>query len=234
MKKILIIGLLVQTIQACCSESSRDENLCSLYLIELKPKGQNMHWREKELLNVLKTGKMTTTEIVARVNMSKATALKYLDGMKEKNLVDGEDIGTAKIWFLKNEEEIVEKKIKILIADDDKNVVNIIRYFMDDQYEILEAANGKEALGMVFARSPDILVLDIMMPEMDGYMVCKELKEHDSTKNLPIIILSAKASVDDKLKGIGLGIDDYMVKPFDPRELEARIKMRLKHIADMD
>ena len=194
-----------------------------------------MHWRENELQNVLKTGKMTTTEIVARVNMSKATALKYLDGMKEKNLVDGEEIGTAKIWFLKNEEEIVEKKIKILIADDDKNVVNIIRYSIDDdQYEILEAANGKEALGMVFARSPDILVLDIMMPEMDGYMVCKELKEHDSTKNLPIIILSAKGSVDDKLKAIGFGIDDYMVKPFDPRELEARIKMRLQRTHDMD
>ncbi|CAG0957775.1 MAG: response regulator [Candidatus Methanoperedens sp.] len=193
-----------------------------------------MHWREKELLNILKTGKMTTTEIVARVNMSKATALKYLDGMKEQNLVDSEEIGTAKIWFLKNEEEIVEKKIKILIADDDKNVVNIIRYSIDDQYEILEAANGKEALGMVFARSPDILVLDIMMPEMDGYMVCKELKEHDSTKDLPIIILSAKGSVDDKLKAIGFGIDDYMVKPFDPRELEARIKMRLKRTHDMD
>jgi PleD family two-component response regulator len=193
-----------------------------------------MHWREKELLNILKTGKMTTTEIVGRVNMSKATALKYLDGMKEQNLVDSEEIGTAKIWFLKNEEEIVEKKIKILIADDDKNVVNIIRYSIDDQYEILEAANGKEALGMVFARSPDILVLDIMMPEMDGYMVCKELKEHDSTKNLPIIILSAKGSVDDKLKAIGFGIDDYMVKPFDPRELEARIKMRLQRTHDMD
>lgn len=187
-----------------------------------------MHWREKELLNVLKNGKLTTTEIVSRVNMSKATALKYLDGMKKKNLVDGEEIGTTKIWFLKNEEEIVEKKIKILIADDDKNVIDIVRYSIDDQYEILEAANGKEALGMVFARSPDILVLDIMMPEMDGYMVCKELKEHDSTKNLPIIILSAKATVEDKLKAIGFGIDDYMIKPFDPRELEARIKMRLK------
>src|SRR5659263_631272 len=193
-----------------------------------------MHWREKELLNILKTGKMTTTEIVGRVNMSKATALKYLDGMKEKNLVDGEEIGTAKIWFLKNDEEIVEKKIKILIADDDKNVVNIILYSIDDQYEILEAANGKVALGMVFARSPDILVLDIMMPEMDGYMVCKELKEHASTKNLPLIILSAKDSIDDKLKAIGFGIDDYMVKPFDPRELEARIKMRLKRTNGMD
>ncbi|HEX7628434.1 MAG TPA: response regulator transcription factor, partial [Candidatus Methanoperedens sp.] len=148
--------------------------------------------------------------------------------------VDGEEIGTTKIWFLRPEGEIVEEKIKILIADDDKNVINIIRYSLDDHYEIIEAANGKEALGMVFARSPDILILDIMMPEMDGYMVCKELKEHESTKNLPIIILSAKGTVDDKLKAIGFGIDDYMVKPFDPRELEARIRMRLKRTTDMD
>ncbi len=189
----------------------------------------------QELLNVLKQGKLTTTEIVGRVNMSKATALKYLDSMKEKNLVDGEEIGTAKIWFLKTEEEIVQNKIKVLVADDDKNIINIIRYSLDnDQFEVLEAANGKEALGMVFTRSPDILILDIMMPEMDGYMVCKELKEHDSTKNLPIIILSAKVSVDDKVKAMGLGIDDYMIKPFDPRELEARIKMRLKLTASKD
>src|SRR5659263_253489 len=190
-----------------------------------------MHWREKELLNILKTGKMTTTEIVGRVNMSKATALKYLDGMKEKNLVDGEEIGTAKIWFLKTGEEIVENKIQVLVADDDKNVINIIRYSIDnDKFEILEATNGKEALGMVFDRLPDILILDIMMPGMDGYMVCEELKKHDSTRNLPIIILSAKAGIDDKIKAMGLGIDDYMIKPFDPRELEARIKMRLKAI----
>ena len=201
-----------------------------------------MHWREKELLNVLKQGKLTTTEIVGRVNMSKVTALKYLESMKEKNLMDGEEIGTAKIWFLKTEGENIQNeapnsravecndKIKVLVADDDKNVLNIVRYSIDsDQFEIFEATNGKEALGMVFANSPDILILDIMMPEMDGYMVCEELKGHDSTKNLPIIILSAKANVDDKIKAIGLGIDDYMIKPFDPRELEARIKMRLKH-----
>jgi PleD family two-component response regulator len=191
-----------------------------------------MHWREKELLNVLKQGKLTTTEIVGRVNMCKATALKYLDGMKQKNLVDDEEIGTAKIWFLKTEEEIFQNRIKVLVADDDNNIINIIRYSMDsDQFEILEATNGKEALGMVFSKSPDILILDIMMPGMDGYMVCKELKEHESTKNLPIIILSAKTSVDDKVKAMGLGIDDYMIKPFDPRELEARINMRLKPTA---
>jgi len=203
-----------------------------------------MHWREKELLNVLKQGKLTTTEIVGRVNMSKVTALKYLESMKEKNLVDGEEIGTAKIWFLKTEGKNIQNeapdsravecndKIKVLVADDDKNVLNIVRYSIDsDQFEIFEATNGKEALGMVFAISPDILILDIMMPEMDGYTVCEELKKNDSTKNLPIIILSAKSSVDDKVKAIGLGIDDYMTKPFDPRELEARIKMRLKHTA---
>ena len=188
-----------------------------------------MHWREKELLNVLKRGKLTTSEIVGRVNMSKATALKYLDGMKEKNMVDGEEIGTAKIWFLKTEEKKGDNKIKVLVADDDNNIIKIIRYSIDsDQFEVLEAANGKEALGMVFARSPDILILDVMMPGMDGYMVCKELKEHESTKNLPIIILSAKVSVDDKIKAMDLGIDDYIIKPFDPRELEARIRMRLK------
>lgn len=188
-----------------------------------------MHWREKELLEVLKEGKLTTSEIVSRVNMSKVTALKYLEGLREKKLADYEEIGTAKIWFLKTGEEKIKEKIKVLVADDDKNVIYIIKCSLSpDLFEILEAANGKEALGMVFAESPDILILDIMMPDMDGYKVCEELKEHDSTRNIPVIILSAKASVDDKLKAMCMGIRDYIVKPFDPRELEARIKMALR------
>lgn len=188
-----------------------------------------MHWREKELLNAVKKGKFTTSEIVGRVNMSKVTALKYLDGLKEKGMVDYEEIGPSKLWFLKAQEEKNEKKTRILVADDDGNVVNIIRDSLEpEQFEILEAANGKEALGMVFAGGPDIVVLDIMMPDMDGYRVCEELKEHEDTKDMPIIILSAKTSVEDKLKAMELGIDDYIVKPFDPRELKARIKMRLR------
>jgi PleD family two-component response regulator len=188
-----------------------------------------MHWREKELLRVMNGGKLTTSEIVSRVNMSKVTALKYLEALKEKNIVDYEEIGTAKIWYLKTEDKKIEKKIKVLVADDDKNVINIIRDSVEpDLFEVFEAANGKEALGMVFAEAPDIVVLDIMMPDMDGYNVCEKMKEQDSTKKIPIIILSAKTGVDDKLKAIDLGIDDYIVKPFDPRELKARIKMRLK------
>ncbi len=188
-----------------------------------------MHWREKELLEVVKEGKLTTSEIVSRVNMSKVTALKYLEGLREKKLVDFEEIGTAKIWFLTTGEEKIKEKIKVLIADDDKNVIYIIKCSLpQDLFDIIEAANGKEALGMVFAESPDVLILDVMMPEMDGYKVCEELKEHDSTRDIPIIMLSAKVSVEDKLKAMSMGISDYIVKPFDPRELEARIKMALR------
>jgi CheY-like chemotaxis protein len=187
-----------------------------------------MHWREKELLNLLKNGKTTTSSIVSRAHMSKVTALKYLELLKEKNMVDNEVIGSTKVWFLKTDEEKIENKIKVLVVDDDENVITIIKESLEpDIFEIFEAVNGKEALGMTFAKSPDILILDIMMPDMDGYIVCEELKKHDSTRNTPIIILTAKAGIDDKLKAMDLGINDYIVKPFDPRELEARIKMVL-------
>lgn len=187
-----------------------------------------MHWREKELVNILKNGKSTTSDIVNGVRMSKVTALKYLDILKEKNLVDNEVIGTTKVWFLKTDEEKIENKIKVLAVDDDKNVITIIKESLEPElFEIFEAVNGKEALGMAFTKSPDILILDIMMPDMDGYSVCEELKKHDDTRNTPIIILTAKAGIDDKLRAMELGINDYIVKPFDPRELRARIKMVL-------
>lgn len=187
-----------------------------------------MHWRENELINILKNGKSTTSDIVNGSHMSKVTALKYLDILKEKNLVDNEVIGTTKVWFLKTDEEKIENKIKVLAVDDDENVITIIKESLEPEiFEIFEAVNGKEALGMAFAKSPDILILDIMMPDMDGYSVCEELKKHDNSRNTPIIILTAKAGIDDKLKAMDMGINDYIVKPFDPRELRARIKMVL-------
>jgi len=181
-----------------------------------------MHWHEKELLNVLKQGKLTGE--IAQNKAPYSTAVE--------DLMTPRATCVALTMPRRNRAAEYNDKIKVLVADDDKNIIDIIRYSLDsDQFEVLEAANGKETLGMVFARSPDILILDIMISEMDGYMVCEELKENDSTKNLPIIILSAKTSVDDKVKAMGLGIDDYMIKPFDPKELEARIKMRLKPTA---
>lgn len=189
-----------------------------------------MHWREKELLEILKEGRFTSTNLVNRANMSKVTALKYLEKLKEKGLIDCEIIGSAKIWFLKQKTETkTATKINVLVVDDDRNVITIIRDTLEhDLFEIHEAETGKEALGMVFDAIPDIIILDIMMPSMDGYTVCKKLKERDRTKNIPIIILSAKTSLNDKLKAMEMGIDDYVVKPFDPLELRARIKMALK------
>ena len=188
-----------------------------------------MHWREKQLLDVLQKGKLTTSEILGSVNMSRVTALKYLENLKENNLVNCEEIGPTKIWFLETENEKIEEKTKVLAVDDDQDVIDIIRESLDsDQFEIIEASNGKEALGMVFAESPNIIILDLMMPAMDGYEVCQELKRNDRTKDLPIIVLSAKTSVDDKLRAMDMGINDYMIKPFDPRELTARIKMALR------
>lgn len=193
-----------------------------------------MHWREKQLLDVMQDKKMTTRELVSKVDMSKVTALKYLDRLKEKNLVDFEEVGNAKIWFLKEEDETIDKRTKVLVVDDDKNIINIIHDFLEpDQFEVLAASNGKEALGMVFIESPDILILDIMMPEMDGLKVCKELKKNAITRNLPIIVLSAKTSLDDKLNAMDLGINDYIGKPFDLRELRARINMALRSGSDI-
>jgi PleD family two-component response regulator len=188
-----------------------------------------MHWREKQLIGAIQEGKLSTSEVVSRVNMSKVTALKYLEILSEKGLIECEKIGPTKLWSLSKGKKNKEKIIKILIADDDINVINIITDFLEtDQFEILVAENGKEALGMAFSTIPNLILLDIMMPNMDGYQVCGELKKNDLTKDIPIIILSAKNSVEDKIKAMKLGINDYISKPFDLRELEARIKMILK------
>ncbi|MBN2488153.1 MAG: response regulator [Methanosarcinaceae archaeon] len=188
-----------------------------------------MHWRENDLLAAMQEEKLTTSEIVSRVTMCKATALKYLGELQEKGLVDCEMIGPTKVWFLKNNSDKQQKKIKVLVVDDDENVITIIQDFLEPYpFEVFDATNGKEAIGMAFAKSPDVIVLDIMMPHMNGYMVCEELKKHDHTKDIPVIILSARTSVEDKLKAMEMGINDYIGKPFDPRELEARIKMVLK------
>ncbi|MBU8905236.1 response regulator transcription factor [Desertibacillus haloalkaliphilus] len=111
---------------------------------------------------------------------------------------------------------------KVLIADDDVNVREIIRiYFEEQNIELIEAPNGKAAVSLVDSESPDLLILDIMMPELDGYDVCREVRKHS---NVPIIMLTAKTEEFDRILGLELGADDYVTKPFSPRELVARIK----------
>ena len=119
-------------------------------------------------------------------------------------------------------------KQRILIADDDVNIAELISlYLMKEGYETKRAADGREALRMVPVFDPDLIILDIMMPEMDGYEVCREVRKNSST---PIIMLTAKGETFDKVLGLELGADDYMVKPFDTKELVARVKAVLRRL----
>ena len=120
---------------------------------------------------------------------------------------------------------------RILVADDDVNVHQSLNaYFRREGYQMLSAYNGEEALAFVRKYRPDIMLLDIMMPKMVGLMVCREARK-DS--NVPIIMLSAKGDEFDKLLGLELGADDYITKPFSPREVVARIKAVLRRIHEL-
>ena len=120
---------------------------------------------------------------------------------------------------------------KILIADDDVNVHKSLNaYFKREGYQLLSAYDGEEAIELVKHARPDIVLLDIMMPKQDGLMVCREIRK-DS--NLPIIMLTAKGEEFDKLLGLELGADDYITKPFSPREVLARIKAVLRRMHEM-
>ncbi len=118
---------------------------------------------------------------------------------------------------------------KILIVDDEKNIRDIIIYNLKKEgYQILQAADGEEGVRLAMEEEPDLILLDIMMPKMDGYDACKKIRE---TKNTPIIMLTARAEEVDKVLGLEFGADDYVTKPFGVRELMARVKANLRKAA---
>lgn len=119
-------------------------------------------------------------------------------------------------------------KQRILVVDDDQNIAELISlYLMKEGYEVKKAFDGREALTQYTLFKPNLMVLDIMMPELDGYEVCKEIRK---SSQMPIIMLTAKGETFDKVLGLELGADDYMVKPFDPKELVARVKAVLRRL----
>lgn len=114
---------------------------------------------------------------------------------------------------------------RLLVVDDEKNIREVVKeYALINGYEIDEASNGMEALQMVEQVHYDLIILDIMMPTIDGYEVCKRVK---AKENIPVIMLSARSEEYDKLFGFEIGVDDYVVKPFSPKELMARVKVVL-------
>ena len=122
------------------------------------------------------------------------------------------------------EHSTIEKK-KILIVEDEKELARLISFHVAIAgYEALSAQDGFEAIEMCKCHKPELVVLDIMLPKIDGWEVCRRLKQDAVTRSIPVIILSALSEVHDRLKGFDLGADDYVTKPFSPRELVVRVK----------
>lgn len=120
-------------------------------------------------------------------------------------------------------------KQKILVVDDEPDALELIEYNLRNAgYDVIRASDGVEALRKVRALHPQLVVLDLMLPEMDGMEVCKTLKREVATSSIPIIMLTAKAAEIDRVVGLELGADDYVTKPFSPRELVLRVKTALK------
>ena len=121
---------------------------------------------------------------------------------------------------------------KILIVDDDQNICELIRLYTEKEcYTVAMAHDGRKAVECFEQESPDIILLDIMLPELDGFQVCREIRKKSQC---PIIMLTAKGETFDKVLGLELGADDYIVKPFEPKEVLARIKAVLRRSGKQD
>lgn len=115
---------------------------------------------------------------------------------------------------------------KVLVADDDSNIAELLRLYLEKEgYTVSIAGDGEQALARFNAENPDLVLLDIMMPKLDGWQVCREIRKKS---NCPIIMITAKSETFDKVLGLELGADDYVVKPFDAKEIVARIKAVLR------
>jgi DNA-binding response OmpR family regulator len=121
------------------------------------------------------------------------------------------------------------KDRRILVIDDDPKIVAAIKLYLEhDGYQVAVAYNGQQALAAARAQQPDLLVLDLMLPQVNGLDVCRRLRAESA---VPIIMLTARATEEDKLRGLDLGADDYLTKPFSPRELVARVRAVLRRAA---
>lgn len=120
---------------------------------------------------------------------------------------------------------------KILVIDDDESINELIKINLElCGYKVFTALDGTKGFAVAKQELPELIILDVMMPEVDGYTVAKRIREHDTTKDIPILMLTALNMLQDKVKGFDIGIDDYVVKPFEMEELLARVKALLKRV----
>ena len=116
-------------------------------------------------------------------------------------------------------------KKKILVVDDEKALVSLVTLHMQMAgYEVFFANDGWSAIDICKRDKPDLVILDLMLPKLNGWEVCRRIREDDSIKDIAVLMLSARSEVDDKVRGFNVGADDYVTKPFSPKELVARVK----------
>lgn len=126
-------------------------------------------------------------------------------------------------------ETSVKEHKRLLLIDDDPNLILLVKDYLEFRgYEVITAENGREALEVLENDVPDMIVCDVMMPEMDGYDFVSNIREDDRTSWIPVLFLSAKGQAQDRVKGLNVGADVYMVKPFEPEELVAQVEASLK------
>lgn len=150
-------------------------------------------------------------------------------GLKDFDFLYTVEEGSLKLEY--SRKKIKRDKLKILIVDDEPDIPELLKLsLISEPYEFLVAYNGEQAIDITLKEQPDLILLDIMMPDMDGYEVVEQLKKSKTASDIPVIMISAKTAVEDKVKGMELGIDDYISKPFDKREVKARIKMVMRRL----
>ncbi len=148
---------------------------------------------------------------------------------KISNSEISEKLGLPEFEIAQRIEKFSDTRPKILIVDDEIDTLLPLKKSLEvEDYVVLGASNGKDGLEKVRTEIPDLILLDLMMPEMDGFEVCTLLKKDPLTRNTPVIMLTAKEAVRDKVKGLDIGADDYVTKPFNLNELKARIKSLLR------
>jgi DNA-binding response OmpR family regulator len=127
-------------------------------------------------------------------------------------------------FFSSSSTSIHQPSVTILIVEDNEDVRTYIKDQLADQYQILEAHNGKAGLDLALDTIPDLILTDVMMPEMNGVEFCRLIKTNEKTSHIPVIMLTAKAEREDKIEGLETGADDYLIKPFDVGELQVRVR----------
>ncbi|MBD1937653.1 response regulator transcription factor [Microcoleus sp. FACHB-68] len=127
-------------------------------------------------------------------------------------------------------ETSIRDQRRLLLIDDDPNLILLVKDYLEFRgYEVITAENGREALEILEQENPDMIICDVMMPEMDGYAFVQHVRQDPKTNWIPVLFLSAKGQSQDKVKGLNTGADVYMVKPFEPEELVAQVESSLKH-----